>query len=595
METAVKEEVQVKGVAASPGVAHGPAFLFVRKEIEIARYFVAPEKREEQVARLEGALLQTKQQLRVLRCEIEEKLGEKEAQIFDAHQMVLEDKALIDEVEKEIYENGWNIEYAFQTVSNRYVEAFSHIDDDYIKERVADIKDVSRRLLHNLLGQAEMELDTFSGARILVSDDISPSDTVRLDRSRVSAVVTDQGSRTSHAVIVARSINVPAVVGLNDISKRVKTGDTVIVDGFEGLVIINPSEESLFRYGKIRTERQKAQTVFHTNLHLPARTVDGFEVRVMLNVDGSESNEDLKKSGADGIGLFRTENLFLRSATLPSEEEQFRVYRRVTEAMAPNPVTIRTLDIGGDKQIANPIFGHEEANPFMGFRAIRLCLEHVALFKDQLRAILRASAFGRVKIMYPMISSVKELVSANAILEECKKELAAKRIDFDANIPVGSMIEIPGAALAADLLAKHCNFFSIGTNDLIQYTLAVDRVNDRVAHLYEPNHPAIMRTLKMIFDAGKKAGIPVSVCGEMAGDAAYAGLLFGMGAQELSVAGAALPEIKYFIRNISMTDTAKMVTDVLAQESPEEIAGLLHGYYADHIGTRFLAQDRANA
>ena len=592
MDSSQREEIQIKGVAASPGVAHGPVFLFVRKELEITRYFVPPEKREEQMARLEGALLKTKQQLRALRCEIEEKLGEKEAQIFDAHQMVLEDKALIDEIEKEIFENGWNIEYAFQTVSNRYVEAFSNIDDDYIKERVADIKDVSRRLLHNLLGQVEMDLENFSGSRILVSDDISPSDTVRLDRARVSAIITDQGSRTSHAVIMARSIDVPAVVGLHNISKLVKTGDTVIVDGFEGLVIINPSEQSLFRYGKIRLQRQQVQTVYHSNLHLPARTLDGCEVRMMLNVDGSERSDDLARSGADGIGLFRTENLYLKSDSLPSEDEQYETYRRIVTAMGPNPVTIRTLDLGGDKQLGNSVITHQEANPFMGFRAIRLCLEHTSLFKEQLRAILRASAHGRVKIMYPMVSSVRELVAANALLEECKRELSAAGKPFDANIPVGSMIEIPGAAYTADLLAKHCNFFSIGTNDLIQYTLAVDRVNDRVAHLYEPNHPAVMRTLKVIFDAGKKAGIPVSVCGEMASDPAYTGLLFGMGAQELSVAAAALPEIKFFIRNVSMSDTTKMVAELLTLEAPEDIARLLHRYYADHIGSNLFEEGR---
>ncbi|HNX05190.1 MAG TPA: phosphoenolpyruvate--protein phosphotransferase, partial [Opitutales bacterium] len=405
-------------------------------------------------------------------------------------------------------------------------------------------------------------------------------------------IITDQGSRTSHAVIMARSINVPAVVGLRNVTKLVKSGDIVIVDGFEGLVIVNPSEQSLFRYGKIRLQRQQAQTVFHSNLHLPARTSDGCEVRMMLNVDGSESSEELGRGGADGIGLFRTENLYLRSDSMPSEDEQYETYRRIVTAMAPKPVTIRTLDLGGDKQLGDSILTHQEANPFMGFRAIRLCLEHKSIFKEQLRAILRASAHGPVKIMYPMISSVRELVAANALLEDCKKELTALGRPFDAKIPVGSMIEIPGAAYTADLLAKHCNFFSIGTNDLIQYTLAVDRVNERVADLYEPNHPAIMRTLKIIFDAGKKAGIPVSVCGEMAGDPAYAGLLFGMGASELSVAAGVLPEIKFFIRNVSMSDTTRMVAEVLALETPEDIARVLHRYYADHIGANLFAENR---
>jgi phosphoenolpyruvate-protein phosphotransferase (PTS system enzyme I) len=593
METESKGEIQLKGIAASPGVAHGPAFLFIRKELEITRYYVPPEKREEQFNRLEGAILQTKTQLRALRSEIEEKLGDKEAQIFDAHQLVLEDRALLEEIEKEVYGNGSNIEYAFQCVSNRYVQAFSNIDDPYLKERVADIKDVSRRLLHNLLGQADMELGNFSGSRILVSDDISPSDTVRLDRSKVSAIVTDQGSRTSHAVIVARSIGVPAVVGLHNVSSLVKTGDTIIVDGFEGIVIINPNEQSLFKYGKIRLQRAAVQSLYHSNVHLPARTLDGFEVRMMLNVDGSESGDDLIKSGADGVGLFRTENVFLRSESLPTEEEQYQKYRRIVEAMKPNPVTIRTLDLGGDKQLGGSGLTHQEANPFMGFRAIRLCLEYKNIFKDQLRAILRSSAHGNVKIMYPMVSSVRELVAANAILEECKRELSVRGQAYDANIPVGSMIEIPGAAYIADLLARHCNFFSIGTNDLIQYVLAVDRVNDRVANLYEPNHPAVMRTLKIIFDAGNKAGIPVSVCGEMASDPAYAGLLFGMGAKELSVGASALAEIKFFIRNVSMTEAEKTAGEVLKMETPEDIARILHRFYSDHIGSRIPAEAEA--
>ncbi|MFA5257997.1 MAG: phosphoenolpyruvate--protein phosphotransferase [Opitutales bacterium] len=590
MENDGKEEVQMRGVAASPGVAHGPAFIFIKKELEISRYFVPPEKREEQVTRLEGALLLTRQQLRTLRCEIEEKLGDKEAQIFDAHQLVLEDRALIEAIEKEIYENGCNIEYAFLTVSNRYVEAFSNIDDDYIKERVADIKDVSRRLLHNLMGQTEMEMETLQTPHILVSDDISPSDTVRIDRERISAIVTDLGSRNSHAVIMARSINVPAVVGLHDISKRVKFGDTLIVDGFEGLVIINPSEQSLFRYGKIRVQRQHAQTLYHASLHLPARTTDGKEVKMLLNVDGSESADMLLRSGAEGVGLFRTENIFLRGTTLPTEQEQYDQYRRIVETMRPRPVTIRTLDLGGDKQMNGKLLTQDEANPFMGFRAIRLCLKFTEVFKDQLRAILRASAHGNVKIMYPMISSVHELVSANALLEECKLELAGRGQDFDQNIEVGSMIEIPAAAYVADHLAKHCKFFSIGTNDLIQYMLAVDRINERVAHLYEPNHPAIIRTLKTIFDAGRNAGIPVSVCGEMAGDPAYAALLFGLGAQELSVTAGSIAEIKYFIRNISMQGTLQMIENIMGMVNPEDIAKVLHRFYADHIGGPKIAQ-----
>jgi len=318
---------------------------------------------------------------------------------------------------------------------------------------------------------------------------------------------------------------------------------------------------------------------------MPAVTTDGHEVKVMLNVDGNESDEVLNGSGASGVGLFRTEMLFMRGDTLPSEDEQYLSYRRVVERMAPNPVTIRTLDLGGDKTPRGSKFlVHAEANPFMGFRAIRLCLEHVPIFKDQLRAILRASAHGKVKIMYPMICSVRELVSANALVEECKDELRRKGIPFDEAIQVGSMIEIPAAATIADVLAKHCQFFSVGTNDLIQYVLAVDRVNDRIAHLYEPNHPAVMRTLKQIFDAGKHAGIPVSVCGEMAGDPVYVALLFGMGATELSAGAGSLPEIKYLIRNVSYERAKTLADEVLAMDMPEDVALHLHSFYTERVG-----------
>ena len=584
MQAEARNEIVMKGIAASPGVAHGPAFLFLKKELEIARYFVPPDKREEQMARFEGALMETRRQISAIRSEIEEKLGDEEAQIFDAHQLVLEDRALIDETEREIHENGYNIEFAFHKVAARYIEAFSNIDDTYIRERVADIKDVTRRLLNNLMGKSDMDLRSYTGERILVSDELSPSDTARLEKGRVMAIVTDQGSRTSHAVIMARSINVPAVVGLHDVSHHVHPEDMLIVDGYEGLVIINPSENSLFRYGKIRLQRQNAQRLFTSTVHLPSITTDGHEVKVMLNVDGSESDDTLLRSGAAGVGLFRTENLFLRGDALPTEDEQYAVYRHVVERVAPFPVTIRTLDLGGDKTPRGKFLVYDEANPFMGFRAIRLCLEHVPIFKDQLRAILRASAHGKVKIMYPMICSVRELVAANALVEECKEELRRKGIPFAADIPVGSMIEIPAAAYIADVLARHCQFFSIGTNDLIQYVLAVDRVNDRIAHLYEPNHPAIMRTLKVIFDAGARAGIPVSVCGEMAGDPAYVALLFGMGASELSAGSGSLAEIKYLIRNVSFRRARQLADEVLGMEMPEDVALHLHKFYTDRIG-----------
>jgi phosphotransferase system enzyme I (PtsI) len=411
-QAAGKPEIVLKGIAASPGVAHGPAFLFLKKELEIARYIVPPEKREEQIARFEGALMETRRQISAIRSEIEEKLGDEEAQIFDAHQLVLEDRALIDETEREIHENGYNIEYAFHKVANRYIEAFSNIDDDYIKERVSDIKDVTRRLLHNLMGKADIDLRSYTGEKILVSDELSPSDTARLERGRVMAIMTDQGSRTSHAVIMARSINVPAVVGLHDASQHIQPDDMVIVDGYDGLVIINPSETSLFRYGKIRLERQNAQRLFRSSLFMPAVTTDGHEVKVMLNVDGNESDEVLNGSGASGVGLFRTEMLFMRGDTLPSEDEQYLSYRRVVERMAPNPVTTARSTWRDKDNRAEQVLVPARPTPSGAFPASALPVH--CLFKDQLRAILRASAHARSRsLSHDLLGA--ELVSANAL------------------------------------------------------------------------------------------------------------------------------------------------------------------------------------
>jgi len=573
-----------KGIAACPGVAHSSAFVFLKRELEVPKREVAPERREEEIARFEQGLFETRRQISAIRAEIEEKLGDEEAAIFDAHQLVLEDRALIEETINEVVESGLNIEYCFQKVAQRYIDAFSHIDDEYIKERVADIKDVSRRLLSNLLGKRETSLQNLPHDCIIVADDLSPSDTAHLDASKVLAVVTDQGGRTSHSVIMARSIGIPCVVGLHDLTSKVQHGQPILVDGFDGLVITDPTERSLFRYGKIQTERQLLQKKFLASKHLPALTRDNRELKLLLNIEGHEEDRIITDSGTEGVGLFRTEFLFLSAHKFPDEEHQFNAYKRIVEAADPHPVTIRTLDLGGDKNPYVNLCGYEEANPFMGFRAIRFCLEHKDVFKTQLRAILRASAFGKVKIMYPMISSCEELVAANDVLEQAKEELRVRGEPFDERILRGSMIETPSAAVITDLLAEHCDFFSIGTNDLVQYMLAVDRINDRIAHLYEPNNPAIMRSLNFIFEAGKQRGIPVSVCGELAGDPAYAALLFGMGATELSVAWSTVPEIKYMIRNMSFRDARRLAVDVLRATNPTAIARLLNDFYRSVIG-----------
>lgn len=582
-KSAENEEIILHGVAASPGVAFGLAHIIFHKELEIPVYTVEPESQGSEIARFEQALLATRSQISKVRQEVSEKLGEDEAKIFDAHLLVLEDKALIDETIHEHQQFGYNIEYCFHAVAKRYIEAFGHIDDEYIKERVTDIKDVTKRILHNLLGHTGSLVSQFHDSKVLVSEDLVPSDTAGLDRGKVLAMVTDVGSRTSHAVIMARSLQVPAVVGLHNISSQARNGDTLLVDGYEGIVIINPSKETLYRYKKFQIQKEKLNLFFQAIIDKEAKTLDGHKLSIAANIESAEDIESVKKNNLEGVGLFRTEALFLKDDRFPDEETQFHVYKEVASKLSPRTVTIRTIDLGGDKKTSSFFYTNKENNPFMGFRAIRFCLEHKIIFKEQLRAILRASHYGKVAIMYPMISSVQELISANELLEIAKKELQEEKIPFDPDIKVGTMIEIPSAAYTADLIAKECDFFSIGTNDLIQYMLAVDRVNDRIAHLYEPYHPAIIRTLNHIIKEAHKANIPVSICGEMAADPIYLPLVFGLGANSISISATAAPEIKYLIRNMKLAQAQALAQKVLKKANNQDIFNLLHSEYMQKI------------
>ncbi|MGA2052010.1 MAG: phosphoenolpyruvate--protein phosphotransferase [Opitutales bacterium] len=579
-----KPEIVLQGVAASPGVAHGEAFVFLQKELEIPVYQVEAKQRKAEIARFEGAIALTRAQIGKLRAEVAERLGEQEAQIFDAHLLVLEDNALIDETISELNETGYNIDYCFHSVAKRFIEAFGKIDDEYLKERVTDIRDVTRRVLLNLLGHSSVTLARLGGQRVIVSEDLSPSDTASFDKGSVLGLVTNVGSSTSHAVIMARSLQVPAVVGLNDVTTRIDNGDHVLVDGYEGLVIVNPTDQTLFRYGKIQERRRDIRKVIEAVIPLPCETTNGERVPLLANIGGPEDIEEVRKFNAEGVGLYRTESLFIRRDKFPGEEEQFEAYKQVAETLRPKVVTIRTLDLGGDKRTSAMHFTQNEENPFMGFRAIRFCLEHRDIFREQLRAILRASAYGKVKIMYPMISGLNELIQANLVLEEAKRELRAKQIAFDNAIEVGSMIEIPSAAWTADQLAVHCSFFSIGTNDLIQYMLAVDRVNDRVAHLYEPAHPAVLRAIQNVIEAARPHGLKVSICGEMGGDPLFAPLLIGLGASELSITPAGLPEVKYLLRSTSLAELRALTATVLQQSDPKNTQKLLRRFYTEHMG-----------
>ena len=580
METNAKSEIIIQGIAASRGIAYGQVFLYLQSELEIPRYTVDPDKRVAEISRFEQALLVTRQQISQVQDQVTKNLGEEEALIFDAHQMVLEDQALIGETIRDFEKTGLNIETCFNAVAQRYIQAFAEIDDEYLRERAADIKDVAKRVLHVLLGQTAMSLSELVDKRIIVAHDISPSEAAGIDRSAALGIVTDVGSRTSHAVIVARSMKIPAVVGTTDLTSKLKNGDWVMVDGYEGCVIVNPSEQTLFRYGKIQKAKQSFESRLMAVNDLAPETQDGVLVPLHANIEKPDEVALVQQYRGAGVGLYRTEFLFLSSLKIPSEEQQYAAYKEIVAGLAPLPVTIRTLDVGGDKPLpGDPHLIGPEANPFLGFRAIRLCLENPVMFKNQLRAILRASAHGKVELMYPMISGPEELDRANALLAEAKAELKERNQPFDEKMRVGAMIEIPSAAIAGDLLAERCDFFSIGTNDLIQYLLAIDRGNSRIAHLYDPTHPAVLRMLKHIVDTGHAHKRKVCVCGELAGDSIYAPLLLGLGVDELSMTPTLLPAVKFVIRAMKMSDARSLAAEALRQTDAKKTYALVEAFY----------------
>ena len=579
-----KEEIILEGIAASPGVAHGTALLYLQKELDVPSYDLPPEAIDSEIERFDQAILQTREEITAVRHKVAASLGEGEARIFDAHLMVLEDSALLDEVNSELRSTNKNVESCYHQIAQRYISFFSSMEDEYLKERVSDIQDVSRRLLQNLIGMNKSNLGELAAHSIIVSEDITPSDTADMDRSKLLGFITDAGGQTSHSVIMARSMRIPAVVGLHNATKTIQSGDQILVDGYDGIVVINPSEERLFKYGKLASERRKLDEIYISVISEPSETKDGSPIGLMSNIEGAHEMEQVIAMRSNGVGLFRTEGIFLRHHGYPPESVQYDEYAAVVAAAGDEPVIIRTLDIGGDKTLGDG--GTQEDNSFMGFRAIRFCLGNQDIFKTQLRAILRASAKGNVKIMYPMISGVAELRHANQILEEVKVDLRAENMAFNEGIEVGAMVEIPSAAAIIDLLAAEADFFSIGTNDLIQYLMAVDRLNDRVAHLYEPAHPAVLRTLKVIIDEANRLGKPVSVCGEIAGDPIYAGLLLGMGATSLSLTSSMLPELKYFIRNVNITDARALVEEVLKVNDPVAVVKRLEDFRVETIGKR---------
>jgi phosphoenolpyruvate-protein phosphotransferase (PTS system enzyme I) len=560
-----------RGIPVSAGVCHGKILVLGTPDYCIASRRLEEHEVPQELQRLEQALFETRHQILEVQRKVSEGLGAKDASIFDAHLLVLEDPTLIDEVTRLITEERMSADQAFHHFAQKYADTLSRIDDDYLRERVSDLRDVSARVLNNLLGCNDaIDLRKLRDPAIIIGYDLAPSITAQLDRKKVLGFATDIGSKTSHTAIMARSLQIPAIVGLQVASKQLKTGDYALLDGFNGLIILNPTDQTLFEYGQLVRRKVTLQERLQDVKEKPAVTLDGVRITLSANVEHPEDAETVQAYGAEGVGLFRTEYLFINRQTLPSEEEQYLAYRRIAQTLKPDPVVIRTLDLGGDKFISH-LEVPKEMNPFLGWRAIRFCLQEREIFRAQLRAILRASAEGNIKLMYPMVSCVEELHKANALVEEYKEELRSENLLFDEKLEIGVMIEIPSAALAADAFAKKVKFLSVGTNDLIQYALAVDRLNERIAHLYEPTHPAIIRLIKMTADAAQRNGIWAGVCGEMAGDPVLTPLLLGLGIRELSTAPSVVPQIKYLIRRLKMEEATELAEFALTCESGAEV------------------------
>ena len=581
-------EIRFEGIGVSPGIAFAGIYV-VRDDLdEVARYHIAPSRIADEIGRFEAGLIQTRMQILEMQERIAESIGAKDAAIFDAHLLVVEDRTLIDEVLRKLKTDLCNVEWAFQEVATRYAETLSKIDDPYLRERALDIQDVTKRVIRNLQGKAPKAFLSLSGPHILVAHNLTPSDTASMSRENVLGIATDLGSRTSHAAILARSLTIPAVLGLHDITAKVDTGQHLLLDGNDGLLIVNPAPQTLACYRELESRRAKVTAQLKELRETTSTTRDGCHIVLSANIELPEDVDAVAANGAEGIGLYRTEFLYLNRKTLPAEEEQYETYRSVAEQVRPNPLIIRTFDLGGDKLAEGVADVTDELNPFLGWRAIRFCLENQDIFKTQLRAILRASAVGNIKVMFPMISGLDELRRAIAVLEECKQQLRNSRAEVAERVEVGAMIEIPSAAICASALAREVDFFSIGTNDLIQYALAVDRVNEKIAYLYEPTHPAILRLLKMVADAAHANRIWVGVCGEMAGDVALVPLLLGLGMDELSAAATLVPRVKRAVQSVAIPECHELVEDALKLNTASEILGrclqLADNRYGDLLG-----------
>ena len=576
MESQKINDLRLQGTGVSSGIILGKAFLVEQGKVEIPTYSLRDKDAiEKEIKMFTKAIEVTKNQFSETKKEIRKKGFKKGDFIIDAYLMILEDKMLIKETTNHIRKEKINAAWALKSVLDNIQKAFSEIEDDYLRERKTDVDYVGQRILQNLMGKETIDRQKVSEKVIIVAHDLSPADSAHLDLDKVLGFVTDIGGRTSHTAIMARALQIPAVVGLETITRQIQSGDKLIVDGISGEVIINPSQKVFNEYLVKKEKFDFAEQELLKYKPLVAETRDGYRIRLLANIEITEEIPSVLHHGAEGIGLYRTEFLYLNRPALPTEEEHFEKYRQVVEKISPNPTTIRTFDLGGDKFISRVSLA-QEMNPALGLRAIRLGLREVDLFKKQIRAILRASAFGNVRILFPMISGMQEVYQIKDIMAEVKEELKAKGQAFDPAMEIGIMIEIPSAVVIADLLAKEVDFFSIGTNDLIQYLLAIDRVNEHVSYLYKPLHPAVLRNIKRIIDAAHTEGIKVNMCGEMAGEPFYTPILLGFGIDELSMNALSLLKVKKIIRSTYYRECQELANAILEFSTAKQIEDYLH-------------------
>jgi phosphotransferase system enzyme I (PtsI) len=570
IKSTYKQEKQFQGVPTSPGIVFGDIYISQTHQRPIERRVLASEELEAETHRFRDALERAKTEISTLQSRTEESIGQNNAEIFETHRLMLDDDMIVDGTLQRIRDDKVNAEHAFSETMQVLEHSLSQSHSDHFKLRTQDLRDIKRRVLTHLQGQSYGSLANLEKPAVIVSHELTPSDTVEMDREKVAGFATDIGGKTSHAAIMARALRIPSVVGLGDISKQVENGDPAIIDGTKGMVIVHPSEKTISTYQNRLKEYLSSTHRLEKIRDLPARTQDGKDIELSANIEFPEESRTIQESGGYGVGLYRTEYLYMTRSTLPSEEEQYQEYVSIIESLGDHPLIIRTLDVGGDKLPATIELPPEE-NPFLGARGVRLYMTHETLFRTQLRAIYRASVRGNVRILLPMISSVSEMRYCKDQIEQVKRDLEHEGLDHRNRIPLGATIEVPSSAVIADLIARECDFLSIGTNDLIQYTLAVDRGNEHVAHLYQGYHPAVLRFIQDIIQRGHQEGVWVGMCGELASDPLATMVLIGLGLDEFSVSPVSILLVKEIIRRVDYTECEKLTQRVLSFHTTKEV------------------------